>query len=54
MLPVWDVIFGTFCLPETNKDVKFGLGNGEEADYNSVIGLYLVPFQKLWSKRENI
>lgn len=50
MLPVWDVIFGTFCLPETNKDVKFGLGNGEERDYRSVVGLYLVPFRKLWAR----
>ena len=32
MLPIWDVIFGTFCWPETNKDVKFGLGKGEEND----------------------
>jgi sterol desaturase/sphingolipid hydroxylase (fatty acid hydroxylase superfamily) len=51
MLPVWDVLFGTFCLPETNKDVKFGLGNGEESDYKSVFGLYLVPFRKLWARR---
>jgi sterol desaturase/sphingolipid hydroxylase (fatty acid hydroxylase superfamily) len=54
MLPVWDVLFGTFCLPETNKDVKFGLGTGEESDYKSVLGLYVVPFKKLWSRRKRI
>jgi len=47
MFPVWDLIFGTWCLPKTNKDVKFGLGNGEEGDFRSCIGLYLVPFRKL-------
>lgn len=54
MLPVWDVIFGTFCLPETNKDVKFGLGAGQEADYKSVLGLYFVPFKKIWLKHKQI
>lgn len=54
MFPVWDLMFGSFCLPETNKDVKFGLGNGEEADFKSCLGLYFVPFRKLWQKhRQN-
>ena len=51
MFPVWDLIFGTFCLPETNKDVKFGLGNGEEKEFRSCLGLYFVPFRQLWRKR---
>ncbi|MDX1461164.1 MAG: sterol desaturase family protein [Xanthomonadales bacterium] len=54
MFPVWDLLFGTYCLPETNKDVKFGLGNGEEKDFNSCLGLYLVPFLKLWRKSRGL
>ena len=53
MFPVWDLIFGTYCLPETNKDVKFGLGNGEEQDFRSCLGMYAVPFRKLWASRGN-
>lgn len=51
MFPVWDLMFGTFCLPRTNKDVRFGLGNGEEADFKSCLGLYFVPFRKLWQQQ---
>lgn len=47
----WDVLFGTFCLPETNEDVQFGLGNGEESQYNTCIGIYTLPFKQLWRAR---
>jgi len=50
MFPVWDLMIGTYCLPETNKDVKIGLGTGEEDEFRTCLGLYLVPFRKLWVK----
>ncbi|NIP18529.1 MAG: hypothetical protein GWM87_10490 [Xanthomonadales bacterium] len=53
MFPVWDLMFGTYCLPETNEDVRFGLGNSEEKDFHSCLGLYFVPFKKLWAANRN-
>ena len=46
MFPIWDVLFGTYCLPQTNSDVKYGLGTDEERDYRSCLGLYVLPFRK--------
>jgi sterol desaturase/sphingolipid hydroxylase (fatty acid hydroxylase superfamily) len=46
MFPVWDVIFGTYCLPRTNADVRFGLNGREEAEYRSCLGLYFLPLRK--------
>ena len=46
MFPVWDVVFGTFCLPDDNSKVKFGLGDGQEAVYTSCLRLYFLPPKK--------
>ena len=46
MLPIWDVIFGTYCLPETNREVKFGLGTGEEKEFQTILDLYILPIKK--------
>ena len=46
IFPIWDVVFGTMCLPKDNRDVKYGLGTGEEGDYRSCLGLYVVPIRK--------
>ena len=43
IFPVWDVVFGTFCLPNDNSQVKFGLGDGQEAVYTSCLDLYVLP-----------
>jgi sterol desaturase/sphingolipid hydroxylase (fatty acid hydroxylase superfamily) len=48
MFPVWDVIFGTYCLPEDNRDVRFGIGEGKAAELASCLQLYLVPFRDAW------
>lgn len=48
ILPIWDVLFGTYQMPETNKDVRFGLSPGEVNDYRSCLGLYFIPFRNLW------
>ena len=43
MFPIWDVVFGTFCLPNDNSKVKFGLGDGRETVYTSCLDLYVLP-----------
>ena len=48
MFPVWDVIFGTYTLPEDNRDVKFGIGEGKAAELQSCLQLYLIPFRDAW------
>src|SRR5262245_11413890 len=47
MFPVWDLIFGTFQVPQTNADVKFGLSDREEEEFTSCLGLYFVPFRNV-------
>jgi sterol desaturase/sphingolipid hydroxylase (fatty acid hydroxylase superfamily) len=47
MLPVWDLMFGTFQMPETDADVKFGLSDREEEEFTSCVGLYVVPFRNI-------
>ncbi len=46
MFPVWDVLFGTFHLPERGEGLMIGLGNAEEADYRTCLGLYFLPLRK--------
>lgn len=48
MFPVWDVIFGTYEMPPDNRDVKFGVTTGDDADLDSVLRLYWVPFRDAW------
>lgn len=51
MFPIWDVLFGSYCLPHEPRRLRFGLGNGEDDDYRSCFGLYAVPLRKLWAAR---
>jgi sterol desaturase/sphingolipid hydroxylase (fatty acid hydroxylase superfamily) len=43
MFPVWDVLFRTFHLPEDNRDVKFGIGEGKADELTSCLRLYFIP-----------
>ncbi|MDJ0638414.1 MAG: sterol desaturase family protein [Paracoccaceae bacterium] len=45
IFPVWDVIFGTYIMPEDNRDVKFGVPEEQGRDLDSVLRLYWVPFR---------
>ena len=45
LFPVWDVVFGTFCLPDDNRTVRFGLGEGQEDIYTSCLALYFLPLK---------
>jgi sterol desaturase/sphingolipid hydroxylase (fatty acid hydroxylase superfamily) len=43
MFPVWDLIFGTYCLPKTGDDVRFGLSETQEDEYRTCLDLYFLP-----------
>lgn len=45
MFPVWDVIFGTYVMPDDNRDVEFGVTEGDDEGLDSILGLYCVPFR---------
>ena len=47
VFPLWDVIFGTFCLPQTNVDVKFGLDEHQADEFRTCLDLYLLPIRQL-------
>lgn len=47
IFPVWDVLFGTYHLPETNKDVRFGLAGSGGEDFKTCLGIYFVPFRNV-------
>ena len=44
MLPIWDVLFKTYEMPEDNRDVEFGIVE-DSSDLNSCLNLYLIPFR---------
>jgi sterol desaturase/sphingolipid hydroxylase (fatty acid hydroxylase superfamily) len=50
MFPIWDVIFGTFCVPKTPGNLEFGLGDGTEGEYRSFLTIYMLPFKRLYQK----
>ncbi len=53
MFPVWDLIFGTFCLPDKEVELVFGIGDGTEAEYKSFASIYYLPFRNLLWPRES-
>lgn len=44
---IWDGIFGTRYLPRGIEDLTFGLGEGEEAEFQGVLRLYAIPFRNV-------
>jgi sterol desaturase/sphingolipid hydroxylase (fatty acid hydroxylase superfamily) len=46
ILSIWDWLAGTLYIPRDDEELTLGLPNGEHRDYNSVVGLYLLPFAK--------
>lgn len=44
MFPFWDVIFGTYVMPEDNRDIKFGIVE-DSTELNTCLNLYFVPFR---------
>ncbi len=49
IFPFWDVLFRTYHLPETNKDVHFGISKNYVSEYTSCLGLYFIPFRNALS-----
>lgn len=45
LFPIWDVIFKTYRMPEDNRDVKFGIGEGRAVELTTCMQLYFVPFR---------
>lgn len=45
MFPIWDVVFKTYEMPEDDRDVKFGIGEGNAEELNTCARLYWVPFR---------
>jgi len=45
IFPFWDVLFHTYQLPETNKDVRFGISTHYVNEYKSCLGIYFIPFR---------
>ncbi len=45
MFPFWDVLFRTYILPETNKNVCFGLSPHYVNEYKSCLGIYFIPIR---------
>jgi sterol desaturase/sphingolipid hydroxylase (fatty acid hydroxylase superfamily) len=44
MFPVWDRLFGCAYLPRERETLRFGLGDGSEDLYRSVLRLWFLPF----------
>jgi sterol desaturase/sphingolipid hydroxylase (fatty acid hydroxylase superfamily) len=48
--PIWDVLFGTFCLPKREPKIISGLGDGTEGEYSSFLRIYALPFARLYRR----
>lgn len=42
MFPLWDVLFQTYHMPETNKDVHFGISKNHVNKFETCLGLYFI------------
>jgi len=51
MFPIWDRLFGTLVLPRERLELRFGLGDGSENEYRSILRLWLLPFARLARRR---
>ncbi len=52
VFPMWDVLFRTYHMPESDKDVEFGLyGQQGESEYSSCWRLYYIPFRNIAAKQ---
>ena len=46
VLACWDWLFGTLYLPRWRETFALGLADGEHEQYDSVLGIYALPFRK--------
>ncbi len=45
--PIWDRLFGSAYLPREPEPLRFGLADGSESEYRSVLRLWFLPFAEL-------
>lgn len=50
MFPIWDVLFGTYTMPEDNRDVKFGVAGMKSGEMDTCLKLYVLPFKKAYRR----
>ncbi len=50
MLPVWDVLFGTYVLPNEEPEMEIGLGDDTERFYKGYFSIYTRPFIVLFKR----
>ncbi|QGX97267.1 sterol desaturase family protein [Roseovarius faecimaris] len=50
MFPLWDVLFGTYTMPEDNRDVKFGVAGMKSGEMDTCVKLYVIPFKKAFRR----
>ena len=50
MFPFWDVLFGTFELPDTPDDIVFGIGENEGDEFRTCGDLLWVPVRRLFAR----
>ncbi len=49
IFPFWDVLFGSYVMPEDNRDIKFGVTEKDRGhELNSCLRLYALPFRDAW------
>ena len=48
-LAIWDRMFGSLYIPKDHETFAMGLGDGTEAHYHGVVGMYWQPFRNLFS-----
>src|SRR5579863_2697830 len=51
---IWDWMFGTLYPVDVHEEFSFGMNGREEAEYHSVLAMYLLPFIKSWRRMRPI
>lgn len=50
VLPLWDVLFRTYHMPDDDRDIEFGLYGQDSSEYSSCWRLYYIPFRNIFAK----
>ena len=50
MFPIWDILFGTYYLPDEKEEMTFGIGDGSESMYRSYLSIYWLPFKHAYHR----
>lgn len=50
LFPFWDVLFGTYIMPDDNREVRFGVAGMKSMEMDSCWKLYWIPFRKAYRR----